>query len=65
MGLINWFAVHATSLNNTNTLISGDNKGLASLFLEKEMNPNQPLGQVTRAFSIENLRRMNVCNDLF
>ena len=25
-GLINWFAVHPTSMNNTNHLISGDNK---------------------------------------
>ena len=26
-----WFAVHCTSMNNTNGLISGDNKGYASL----------------------------------
>lgn len=37
-GIINWFAVHATSMNNTNTLISGDNKGYASYELEKKMN---------------------------
>lgn len=30
VGLIDWFAVHATSFGNTNTYISGDNKGMAS-----------------------------------
>ena len=39
MGVINWFAVHPTSMNNTNHLISGDNKGLASQLLEKHVNP--------------------------
>ncbi len=29
-----WFPVHCTSINNTNDLISGDNKGVASQFLE-------------------------------
>ena len=35
--MINWFAVHATSMNNINTLVSGDNKGYASYAL-REMN---------------------------
>ncbi|MBZ4422948.1 neutral/alkaline ceramidase [Myxococcus sp. RHSTA-1-4] len=35
VGFINWFAVHATSMGNDNTLISGDNKGLASYLFEK------------------------------
>lgn len=35
MGEINWFPVHATSLGNSNELISGDNKGLAAHFFEK------------------------------
>ncbi|RKG82268.1 alkaline ceramidase [Corallococcus exercitus] len=30
LGLVNWFAVHATSFGNTNHYISGDNKGLAA-----------------------------------
>jgi len=34
----NWFAVHGTSMNNTNKLISGDNKGYASYLFEKEIN---------------------------
>ncbi|MCE9669103.1 neutral/alkaline ceramidase [Myxococcus stipitatus] len=35
IGLINWFAVHATSMGNTHHFISGDNKGLASSLFEK------------------------------
>ena len=37
IGAFSWFPVHGTSMNNTNTLINGDNKGAASLFMEKEM----------------------------
>ena len=48
MGVINWFAVHPTSMNNTNQLISGDNKGLASQLLEKDVNPS---GQLTGTVS--------------
>lgn len=35
IGSLNWFAVHGTSMNNTNTLVNGDNKGLASYLIEK------------------------------
>jgi neutral ceramidase len=35
IGVLNWFAVHSTSLGNTNRLISGDNKGYASYRFEK------------------------------
>ncbi len=35
IGLLNWFAVHSTSIGNTNRLISGDNKGYASYLFEK------------------------------
>jgi neutral ceramidase len=38
-----WFAVHGTSMNNTNHLISGDNKGTASYLFEKQMNGNDTL----------------------
>ena len=37
LGLINWFSVHATSMNGSNTLVSGDNKGVASHIMEKEV----------------------------
>ena len=36
IGVFNWFAVHPTSMNNTNKLINGDNKGIASYLIEKE-----------------------------
>lgn len=41
-----WFAVHCTSMNNTNTLISGDNKGHASYLMEQAMNKGSLPGQV-------------------
>lgn len=39
IAMVNWFAVHGTSMNNTNHLISSDNKGYASLLFEKDFNP--------------------------
>ena len=39
IGMIDWFAVHCTSMNNTNALISGDNKGYASYLMEEAMSP--------------------------
>lgn len=45
LGMINWFAVHATSMNNTNLLISGDNKGYAEMMFEKKMNRNSLPGK--------------------
>jgi neutral ceramidase len=38
VGLINWFAVHGTSMHNNNRLISGDNKGYASYLFERSKN---------------------------
>lgn len=38
IGMIGWFAVHGTSMNNSNYFITGDNKGYASYLMEKEMN---------------------------
>lgn len=35
IGVLDWYAVHATSMGNTNRLISSDNKGYASLQFEK------------------------------
>ncbi|XP_064615705.1 uncharacterized protein LOC135479730 [Liolophura sinensis] len=45
IGMISWFAVHCTSMNNTNRLISGDNKGYASQLFEREMNKGTLPGQ--------------------
>eukprot|EP01035_Chromulina_nebulosa_P019096 gene19096-24924_t len=62
IGVINWFAVHGTSMNNTNTLVSGDNKGYASYLLEREVNgaPSETgiqtgLGDFVAAFASTNL----------
>ncbi|XP_005183819.1 neutral ceramidase [Musca domestica] len=45
LGAFNWYAVHPTSMNNTNKLISSDNMGYASLVLEKEYNANKVPGK--------------------
>ena len=46
LGLISWYPVHATSMNSSNRIISGDNKGYASYLFEKEMNPSFFPGKV-------------------
>ena len=38
LGMINWFPVHTTSMNHSNVLISGDNKGYASQLFERLKN---------------------------
>ena len=43
LGLLSWFAVHGTSMNNTNTLISGDNKGYAAYYTERLKNGNSSM----------------------
>lgn len=57
IGAINWFAVHPTSMNNTNRLISSDNVGYASVLLEQEYNPTDLIGQgaFVGAFAATNL----------
>jgi neutral ceramidase len=57
LGVLNWFAVHGTSLNNTNTLTSGDNRGYASYALEKEVNGDVLTGKgsFVAAFASTNL----------
>ncbi|KAF8781378.1 Neutral ceramidase like protein [Argiope bruennichi] len=45
IGMINWFAVHCTSMNNTNYLISSDNKGYASVLFEQKMNGKSLIGK--------------------
>lgn len=44
-GAINWFAVHPTSMNNTNRYVSSDNVGYASILLEKERNKGSLVGK--------------------
>ncbi|ODN01049.1 Neutral ceramidase B [Orchesella cincta] len=57
IGAVNWFAVHPTSMNNTNRLISGDNKGYAAMLFEYEMNPDSRpgKGEFVAAFASSNL----------
>ena len=47
-----WFPVHTTSLNNTNDLISGDNKGHASYLMEQLMNNGALPGKVYSILAI-------------
>jgi len=46
VGAISWFAVHPTSMNNTNTLVSSDNVGYAAILFEQRMNPGRLIGKV-------------------
>ena len=59
MGIINWYAVHLTSMNKTNRYISSDNKGYASLLFEEAINGQEVMpGNVCflkEAFSITSL----------
>merc|ERR1719259_1256028 len=57
LGVLNWFAVHPTSMNNTNHLISGDNKGAASQMFERAMDPEYLTGHgpFVAAFASTNL----------
>ncbi|XP_031338052.1 neutral ceramidase-like [Photinus pyralis] len=57
LGIINWFPVHPTSMNNTNTLVSSDNVGYASILFEKYINKNKRIGKgpFVAAFASTNL----------
>lgn len=46
LGVINWFAIHPTSMNNTNRLVSSDNIGYASILFESIMNNDSLIGKV-------------------
>ncbi|KAI8055546.1 Neutral/alkaline nonlysosomal ceramidase [Syncephalis plumigaleata] len=60
IGQVNWFATHGTSMNNTNTMVTGDNKGyIAAVKFEQAMNPPEsPTGMpngFVAAFSQTNM----------
>ncbi|OAL45614.1 neutral ceramidase precursor [Pyrenochaeta sp. DS3sAY3a] len=40
IGVLNWFAVHGTSLLGNQTLVAGDNKGVAAYLLEQDIAAN-------------------------
>jgi neutral ceramidase len=55
MGVLTWHAVHATSLLGNSTHAAGDNKGLASWMLERELGGNDDVGDgFVAAFSQAN-----------
>ncbi|CAE7179605.1 Neutral ceramidase [Pyrenophora teres f. teres] len=41
IGVLNWFPVHGTSLLGNQTLIAGDNKGVAAYLLEQDMEASE------------------------
>jgi neutral ceramidase len=47
VGLINWFAVHNTSMTNRNRLVSADNKGYAAYHWEREVSGIDYLSEET------------------
>ncbi|XP_066146802.1 neutral ceramidase isoform X2 [Euwallacea fornicatus] len=57
IGAINWYAVHAVSMNNTNCLVTSDNVGYASILLEAEYNEGSLPGEgdFVGAFASSNL----------
>ncbi|CAI6342523.1 unnamed protein product [Periconia digitata] len=40
IGVLNWFAVHGTSLLGNQTIVAADNKGVAAYLLEKDVDAN-------------------------
>lgn len=42
LGFLSWFPVHGTSLYQNNTLITGDNKGVAAYLMEEAMKESNP-----------------------
>nr|CAD7453801.1 unnamed protein product [Timema tahoe] len=64
LGALHWFAVHPTSMNNTNVFISSDNVGLASLLFEQRVEPGSLPGKVTHITPFVTLLRGRVENRL-
>ncbi|KAG0180502.1 hypothetical protein DFQ29_000591 [Apophysomyces sp. BC1021] len=55
LGLISWFAVHGVSVNGTNRLVNGDNKGYAAYTAERQVNRGLPgKGPFVAAFAQAN-----------
>lgn len=60
-GMLNWFAVHPTSLANTNTAVSSDNKGLAAELFEKYMTGSGHSNFVAAGFANGELGDVSPC----
>lgn len=52
LGVINWYAVHGTSMNSTNCLVTSDNIGYASILFEKDINDGVPPGKASDSLEI-------------
>ena len=50
IGILNWFAVHGTSLLGNQTLIAGDNKGVAAYLLEQDVAANAEAANAAEGF---------------
>lgn len=49
LGVINWYAIHGTSMNSSNCLVTSDNVGYASILFEKDINDDGiPIGKASR-----------------
>ncbi|KAL8909093.1 MAG: hypothetical protein Q9207_000427 [Kuettlingeria erythrocarpa] len=56
IGVLTWFPVHGTSMLGNNTLISGDNKGVAAILLEKDIRSSvEGSGNFVAGFSQANV----------
>jgi neutral ceramidase len=55
IGVLTWFAVHGTSMLGNNTLITGDNKGVAAYLFEKSMIDNGAAPGFVAGFSQANV----------
>ncbi|CAO2650082.1 Nn.00g013740.m01.CDS01 [Neocucurbitaria sp. VM-36] len=50
IGILNWFPVHGTSLLGNQTLIAGDNKGVAAYLLEQDIAANAEATNAAEGF---------------
>jgi hypothetical protein len=46
-GFLSFYAVHGTSIYENNTLVSGDNKGMAAYLYESDVEPDSMPGNST------------------
>lgn len=50
LGVINWYAIHGTSMNSSNCLVTSDNVGYASILFEKDMNDGMSPGKASKVW---------------
>ncbi|KAL1907892.1 hypothetical protein Sste5344_006315 [Sporothrix stenoceras] len=55
IGVLTWFPTHGTSMLGNNTLITGDNKGVAAYLFEKEVRDNSEDDDFVAGFSQANV----------